>query len=896
MNLQINGRRFDERPRAGQCLRTYLRERGWFGVKKGCDAGDCGACTVHVDGKPVHSCIYPAFRADGRSVTTIEGFADGDTLSPVQQRFADAQGFQCGFCTAGMIATVSGMTSDQLDDLPRSLKGNLCRCTGYRTIEDAIRGVANVEAAAPGQAACVSAPAPATRRIVTGTEPYTFDVAPAGLLHMKLLRSPHAHARVRAIDASAALAVPGVKLVLTHEDAPAILSSTGLHELDADDPDDTRMLDDVVRFIGQRVAAVVADSEAAAEEGCRRLAVDYEILPAVFDAEDAMQPGAPLLHGDKKLPWRPEANVCAEVHGGVGDVEAGFGEADTVHEGTYESHRVQHAHLETHGSLAWIDEAGRLNVRTSSQVPFLAQRRLAKLFGLEREEVRVLCARVGGGFGGKQELLTEDVTALAALRLKVPVKLEFTREEQFVGATTRHPMKVKVRLGAKADGRLTAIKIEVLSNTGAYGNHGPGVLFHGCNESIALYRCPNKKVDGWSVYTNTVPSGAFRGYGLSQTNFAIESALDDLARRLQIDPFAMRRINVIRPGDAMHAFSADPHDVEYGSYGLDQCLDLAEQAIARDGSPTLGADWLVGEGMAVGMLDTIPPRGHHASAECRLTSDGTYEVAIGTAEFGNGSTTVHVQLAAQALATRPERVRIVQSDTDLTGYDTGAFGSTGTVVAGKAVFAAAIALRDKLVAAGAALLGADIAECALDENGVAFGNRRLTLAEIGALSAIGEAAGTPRSVAFNVQAFRVAVHRVTGAIRILRSVHAADAGTVMNPNQCRGQIEGGVAQAIGAALYEHVDVDAAGAVTTRTFRSYHVPAFADVPRTEVLFAKTSDALGPLGAKSMSESPFNPVGAALANALRDATGQRFAALPLTPDRIYDRLEAPEAPLT
>ncbi|GLK78464.1 molybdopterin-dependent oxidoreductase [Methylopila turkensis] len=890
MSFTVNGRHLDAAPRPGQCLRTFLREQGFFGVKKGCDAGDCGACTVHVDDAPVHSCIFPAHRAEGRAVTTIEGLAAPDgALSPTQERFVAAQGFQCGFCTAGMIMTASRLTPAQLDDLPGALKGNLCRCTGYRAIEDAVRGVAHVEAPPPGAAPGRNAPAPASRRIVTGSEPYTFDLAMEGMLHMKLLRSPHPHAKILSIDVSGALAVPGVRLVLTHEDAPATLMSTGLHELDADDPADMRVLDDVVRFVGQRVAAVVADSEAAAEAGCRAIRVSYEPLAPVFDAEAALRPGAPLVHD---RPGRT-SNVLADVHGNLGDSDAGFAAAASIYEGVFESHRIQHVHLETHGSLAWIGADGRLNVRTSSQVPFLARRRLASVLGLPEAQVRVMCARVGGGFGGKQELLTEDVVALAALKLNRPVKLEFTREEQFTGATVRHPMRVRVKLGAAADGALTAMEMEVLSNTGAYGNHGVGVFFHGCNESVALYRCAAKRVEGHVVYANVVPSGAFRGYGLSQTNFAIESAMDELARTLGISPYEMRRINAIRPGNAMVAFDDHPHDVEYGSYGLDQCLDFVEAAMAEDrgaaGAPS--PDWLVGEGMAIGMLDTIPPRGHYANAEARLTPAGAYELAVGTAEFGNGSTTVHAQLAVAALNTTPDRIAIVQSDTDASGYDTGAFGSTGTVVAGKAAHIAATGLRAAILNVAAERLGVTPEGCELAEDGVAAGNAQLSLSEIGSpggLSATGFSDGSPRSVAFNVQAFRVAVHRVTGAIRILRSVHGADAGVVINPLQCRGQIEGGVAQAVGAALYEHVDIGPGGEVVTRTLRNYHIPAFADAPHTEVLFADTSDALGPLGAKSMSESPFNPVAAALANAVRDATGRRFCALPLAADRIFDRL--------
>ena len=903
MSYRVNGRLYSAQPRAGQCLRTFLRELGCYGVKKGCDAGDCGACTVLLDREPVHSCLIPAHRAMEREITTIEGLAQDDALHSMQQAFLDAQGFQCGFCTAGMIVTAASLNQAQRQDLARALKGNVCRCTGYRAIEDAVRGVAHVETADAGQACGRNLPAPDGPALVTGSSRFTLDADLEGLLHMKLLRSPHAHARIRAIDRTEAKAMPGVRAILTFEDAPKRLYSSARHEIPETDPADMLLLDDVVRFVGQRVAAVVADSEAAAEAACRRIKVDYGVLPAVFDAEHAMAPGAPILHskGPDSGILDPSRNVVAEVHLQHGDVEAGFAAADIIYDGTYTSHRVQHVPLETHAAIAWLDGDTVLNVRSSTQVPFLTRQALCTLFDLPADKVRVFCERVGGGFGGKQEMLVEDIVALATLRTGRPVKLELTRQEQFTATTTRHPMRVVIKIGADRDGLLTAMQMHVVADTGAYGNHGPAVLHHACGPSIGVYRCAHKKVDGYCIYTNSLPAGAFRGYGSPQTSFAVESAMDEVARRIGIDPVEFRRRNVIRPGEA--ATPADPADadVDTASSGLDQCLERVAAALGQKKATDqpAPAGWLVGEGSALTMIHTAPPHGHLAETQAALCDDGTYQLTFGTAEFGNGTTTVHTQIAAAALRTTVDRVQVRQSDTAHGGYDTGAYGSTGTFVAGRATQLAAEALRDLIVAYAAERFGG----CGwrLEAGTVSCGQRRIDLVELSAaarsdgrdLKAHGSSKGAPRSAAYNVQGLRIAVNPATGEIRILKSVHAADAGQVINPMQCRGQIEGGVAQSLGAALYEELLLDASGRVLNPSLRDYHVPVLADVPPTEVYFADTNDALGPYGAKSMSESPYNPVAAALGNALRDATGVRFHATPFKPDRIYLALAASQA---
>jgi putative selenate reductase molybdopterin-binding subunit len=895
MNLTVNGKKLSAEPAPGQCLRTFLREHGWFGVKKGCDQGDCGACTVWLDGVPFHSCLMPAFRAEGRKVTTIEGLAQDGKLHPLQQAFLDAQAFQCGYCAAGMIMTAATFDEPAREDLPRMLKGNLCRCTGYHSIDDALHGVVNAEEDVAGTACGASLRSPFAEAIVTGRAHYTLDVPTEDMLHLKVLRSPHPHARIKSIKRDKALAVPGVVAIFTWEDVPRKLYSTATHEDHLVDPDDTYILDNVVRFVGQRVAAVVAETEGIAEEACRRLEVEYELLTPVFDPEAAMEPSAPILH-DKSVAFRD--NVYVDIHGELGSVEQGFKEADAIHEMTYATSRAQHVHLETHGSIAWRGDDGRLHVRTSSQAPFIAKQKLCYLFGLYDRDVHVFTERIGGGFGGKQEMISEDLVALAALKTGRPVMWEFTRAEQFIAATTRHPMTTHVKLGAKKDGTLTAIQVRVVSNTGAYGNHGGETLAAALGSPIAAYRCVNKKADGYAVYTNMVPAGGFRGYGATQTTFAIECAMDDLAKLLGMSPFEIRRINKVRETDRIESIWKDPSDVMFGSYGIDQCLDLVETALASGrGLPKPeGDDWLVGTGVALAMLDSGPPTEHRSGAEIRLLSDGTYHLAVGSTEMGNGSTTSHRQLAASVLETRAGNIAIINGDTDQTPYDTGTFASTGTVVAGQAVEKTARALRDVLIDFACRHFDCDPADCRLQDDAIVCANRKIPLAELHAAGAkVGDhfvvrrkAYLSPRSVGFNVQGVRVAVHRVTGEIMTLQSVHAADIGRLINPMQCRGQLDGAIAMGFGWALYEKMVYDENGAMVNPALRDYRIPAFADVPRSELYFADTYDKVGPLGAKAQGECAINAVAPAIANAVAAATGIRFTSLPLTPDRIFDRL--------
>ena len=626
---------------------------------------------------------------------------------------------------------------------------------------------------------------------MTGRAAFTLDTTIPGLLHMKLVRSPHAHARILSVNPGAALALPGVAAVFSYPDSPPGRYSTARHHHPGDDACDTLLFDRTVRFAGQRVAAVVADSPGTASRAAALVRVDYDVLPAVLDPDQSMAPGAPVLHpgiAPQAGVRDPERNVAAEVHGGTGDIAAGFAAADTTYEQTFRVQRVQHVHLETHATIGWMD-GGRLVLRTSSQTPFLTRDALCGLFGLERSQVRVVAARIGGGFGGKQEMLTEDVVALAVLRLGRPVQLEFTREEQFTAATTRHPMRVTVRLGARRDGTLTALQLRTVADTGAYGNHAGGVLFHSSNEAVSLYRCPAKRVDAL---------GRVHEHGPGRR-----------VPRVRAVPDRVR--GGIRPG------RAGPHPRPRPAHGpapergparaTRWCRSATSRTTSRSpatgwmsawtwcrragqragAAGARGDGWRTGTGVAVSMLDTVPPGGHRAHVRIAQRDGGGYRLAVGTAEFGNGTTTVHQQLAAGALGCGVDDIEIVSADTDEVEHDTGAYGLTGTVVAGMATLRAAGTLAELIAGSGPA--AGRTRSCSRPRGRARAGAARSR----STCRASGSRCG-PRPA----------------RSAILQSVQAADAGTVINPVQLRGQIEGGVVQALGAALFEHVDIDGTG--------------------------------------------------------------------------------------
>lgn len=901
MTMSINGVRVEGTPEAGECLRSYLKRSGCTGVRRGCDQGDCGACTVWIDDEPVHSCLVPAPRCAGRKITTIEGLGDNGKLSDIQQAFIDAQGFQCGFCTSGMIMTAAALKNCDKLELPQKLKGNLCRCTGYRAIHDALNGVCNIDKNPGNGGVGCSKALDCSHDVVTGATKYTGDVEPEGMLHVRVVRSPIPHGRIKAIHSDAARELEGVHAVLTWEDVPRRRFSTALHDDPRVDADDMLILDNVVRFVGQRVVAVVAETDSIAQEGCHLIKVDYEPIESVHDPEEAMKDGAQKVHGltMESVLLHPKSNILLELSGGVGDIDAGFDEADLVHESTMQTSRAQHAHLEPHCAIATVD-GDQVSVRASTQGPYIAREKLAHIFGLNLLSVRVYKGHIGGGFGGKQELITEDLAVLAAMKTGRPCKFEFTRQEEFIGASFRHPMKIRVKTGHKSDGTMTALQMRVVSDTGAYGNHGGETLFSGCHEPVSLYRCPNKDIEGYSVYTNNVPSGGFRGYGASQTGHAIETHLDEVATELNIDPLEFRRLNVIQPGDNLTAFSEDHGSHEIGSYGLMDCIDRLEAIMSKDGGlPDLPEEdgWLCANGYAIAIQGCTPPTVHRSKARIELRPDGEFDYYTGSADMGNGTDTTLLQILAETMQISTERLHIHAGDTDGNAYDTGTFGNATTFVAGGAAVRAGNEIVKRILQEASLMAGCDLNDCNLVEGRIHAGGMTISLSDLHAsihasgrtLHVVRNHQADPSSVGFAAQGVRVAVNQFDGHLRILRSASVVDVGNLINPMVCRGQIEGGMIQGLGWILSERVLTDEQGKILNDSLRHYRLPAFADMPPMEIEFTKTHDRYGTMGAKSIGEIGIHTIAPAVANAVHAATGVRFKEMPLMPHTVLKGLQ-------
>ncbi len=746
-------------------------------------------------------------------------------------------------------------------------------------------------------------------KLAAGRPCFVDDIEIRGLLHAKLLTSPHAHARLRHIDTARARALPGVLAVLTHADLPRVAYTTAGQSWPEPGPHDQFSLDAVVRFVGDRVAAVAAETEEIAERALELIEVDYEILPAVLDPAEAMRPGAPCLHPEPEAYHIAdrERNLAARSEAEVGDVEAALAAADLVVEGEYLVPQVQQTPLENHIVITYWDEDERLVVRTSTQVPYHVRRIIAPVIGLPPKRIRVIKPRIGGGFGVKQEVLIEDICAHLTLATNRPVRLEYTRAEEFRSSRSRHPQRIRLRTGVNRDGTIVANDMYVLGNTGAYGTHALTVQSNTGSKTLPLYRAPNVRFVADVVYTNLPPAGAFRGYGVPQGFFALESHIDEVARRLRMDPLALRLQNCLREGDPNILAVALGEGKEglpqvVRSCGLPACVERGAAAIGwarKRGRPGDGPRRR-GVGMAIVMHGTAIPGLDMGAASIKLNDDGSFNVLVGATDLGTGSDTVLAQIGAEVLGVPLEDIIIHSSDTDFTPFDTGAYASSTTYISGGAVKLAAERVRTQMFAVAAGLLGADPAQLRCADRVIrAPDGRGVTVSEVALHSlhvedqhqimATASRMSQDSPPPFAAQFAEVEVDTETGVVSVLRVVSAVDCGRAINPASAEGQVEGGVTQALGYALSEEMLYDRAGRLLTTDLAEYRIFAAPDMPALETLLIETDDPFGPFGAKAIAEIPLDGVAPAIANAVADATGVRIGQIPLTPPRVWAALQ-------
>lgn len=986
VRLTINGKDHSFETSPGDTLQGVLRSNGFFGVKHGCEDGQCGACAVLFDNKPVNSCLVLAAQAEGHQIRTIEGLGDHPEkgwnktagLSAVQQAFVETGAIQCGYCTPAQVLAATSLLERNLypteDEIRDVLSGVLCRCTGYlKPVQAVIRAAAYLRGEAvepilpeppvgllieeekagdaesdtgekngiqtgvlpriwttPKTKEFASVGKPVVKldavKLVQGKPAFTGDIEMRGMLYAKVLHSPVAHARIKFIDTAKAKALPGVAAVLTWQDIPRVVYSTAGQSDPIPGPLDAFSLDNKVRFVGDRVAFIAAESEQIAEQALKLIWVEYEVLPTILDSSHAMDSNAPILHDEPEYVnfagSNPRKNLAADIRIDIGDVDKGFAEADMVIEGDYSVPKVQQAHIEPHITVSYWDEDDRLVLRTSTQVPFHVRRVLAPLLGLPVKRIRVIKPRIGGGFGGKQEILIEDVAAHLTIATGRPVYYAYTREEEFIAARSRHPMKVHMKTGVKKDGTITANEMYALSDTGAYGCHALTVTGNTGHKAMALYvgdgkyrDDPNIRFYADVVYTNTPPAGAYRGYGVPQGYWPVERHMEKIARKLGMDPIEFRLKNALRSGE-LHPFSKswsegrEPRPETVHTVGLTDCVMQGKAAIGWDdkyGNP----GWRViegkphlrrGIGIATVMQGTAIPYLDMGGASIKMNDDGSFNLLIGATDLGTGSDTVLAQMAAEVLGVPVENMIVYSSDTDFTPFDKGAYASSTTYISGTAAVQAAekVAERIRLRAANmfkqAGKPDLDAASIRLAENcAIAPDGRRLTMQQIaynslhhenqeqimGVASYVSPVSPPP----FAAQFAEVVVDIETGAYTVEKLVMAVDSGVIINPVTASGQIEGGMTQALGYAVTEEMTYDTAGKAYQRDFVDYHIFRADEMPELETLFIETYEPSHPFGAKAVAEIPLDGVAPAVGNAILDACAADLAEIPATPEKVW-----------
>lgn len=923
VHVVVNGQTRTVAARPNTTLLSVLRDQlELTGTKRACGTGDCGACTVQIDGDPAAACLTLAVEVDGAQITTVEGLARDGALHPLQKAFVKHGAVQCGFCTAGALMSAKALIESQpdasRDDIRDALSGNLCRCGTYqrmiaaiedwRSFADAPLDTLPRDDGERDQARDHAVVGRAVPRYdgpdkVMGRALYTADIRLPGTLVGKILGSPVAHGIVRRVDASKARALPGVFAVVTGADIPDVWYGVSPAR-----EDEQILARDRVRYIGDEVAAVAAIDEETAERALALIDVDIEELPAVFDAMDALAPGAPLVHPEHP---RYANNVNTRVDWHFGDVESGFASADLVREQRFVGNRTYQSPLEPHAALArWEAHANRLTVWSSTQTPHYLHRALSRTLGVPMGDIRVIRPAVGGGFGAKAEATPLDFCAAILARLTGrPVRMEYSREEMFRHFRGRHKQYIDLRIGMKRDGTITAVQQRVVLDGGAYTSFGVITAYYAGSMLPVLYRFPNYRYEGLRVYTNLPASGAFRGHGVPQPRFAFESLLDMMAEELGIDPIEIRLRNAMMP-DTRTCNALDVSSCELTAT-LERAREASGWADKRGRLPP-------GKGIGVGCGGFVSGAGYpiyrsdfpHSNALIRVHEDGTaVSLHIAAADIGQGSDTVLVQFAAEELGVPYDRVWLAECDTVLSPLDLGSYSSRVTLMGGHAVREAAQRVKEQVIAAAASHLGCDATTLTARDGRILSRERtdvamdwaaaaRLAFARNGPVVGTGSytppaglggdfkggTVGTSPAYSFSTVIAEVTVDLETGFVAVDRVTDFSDAGTVINPLTFHGQVEGSIVMGLGEAVMEDTIADASGGLVNPNLHDYLIPTIADAPEIRSVAVESYEPRGPFGAKEIGEGSLVPVLGAIANAVYDACGVRVTELPITPAKI------------
>lgn len=864
-------------------LRDQLRLTG---VKDGCATGHCGSCMVIKDGEAVRSCLVPMKRAENANLTTIEGLANGE-LHPIQKAYIEQGATQCGFCTPGFIMATKALLDQNpnpsLEEIYKAHQFNFCRCTGHNAIIRAVKQAAGQEVSAlptvkqPLKAISRPLPRPDAVDKVTGKGIYADDLYVEGMLYARALRSKYPHARLLKVDTSKAKTLPGVVAVLTAKDIPG-RKDCGVHEIDW-----PVLCYDKVRYVGDAVALVVAESEDAADSALELIDVEYQPLPVVTGPKEAARDDSPKIHEKHE-----HGNFLAHFHLESGDLAKGFAEAEMIVEREYKTQTVEHAFIEPEAALAMPEANGRLTVYCGGQIPFGDREQIAATLNVPQDRVRVINCLIGGGFGGKEDVTVQVLSALAASHTKRPVKMVLSRKESLMVHPKRHATIIKMKTGAKKDGTLVAHEVEIYGDGGAYASLSNHVMLRATTHAAGPHEIPNVKVDTYAMYTNNVPSGAFRGFGVTQSIFAMESQMDVLAEALEISPLEIRRKNILAVGKKTLA-----GHVLTESCGLPQALEKVAAEMENHKFIAVEGDKRRAWGIACAYKNTGFGSGAYdaAGAEVEVFADGRAAVRAGAAEIGQGLVGVLAQVVSEELGVPYERVDVLVSDTDLTLDGGATTASRQTYVTGNAARHASIEVRKLLSQTAAEMLDAPPESLIFNHGQVRSNGRAVELVEVvktsrreGRIPKVSYQYVAPMvpqyhhfAFGFGAQAALVEVNVKTGETKVLKVIAANDVGRVMNPLALQGQVEGSISMGLGMALQERF-VMKDGCVQTDSLHKCHLPTIDQTPEVISFFIEEETKDGPYGAKGVGELASIPTTPAIINAIYNATGIRCYNLP------------------